>query len=84
MLNCLVCKDLNVKAAFLGPEALGSRLFSFLPVGLWAHYSKSPTYERVPFRERVRKSNFVRKSNRVSLGTQLTQSAISYCTVIGL
>ena len=41
-------------------------------------YSKSPTYERVPFQERIP------KSNKVSLGTQLTQSAIQDCTVIGL
>ena len=33
-------------------------------------YSKSPTYEQVAFQERVC------KSNRVSLGTQLTPSAI--------
>ena len=40
------------------------------------NYSKSPTYERVSFQGRVCKSNLFIKSNKVSLGTQLTQSAI--------
>ena len=39
-------------------------------------YSKSPTYEQVLFQECVCKSNLFAKSNKVSLGTQLTQSAI--------
>ena len=39
-------------------------------------YSKSPTYEWVPFRQHVPKSNLFVKSRKVSLGTQITQSAI--------
>ena len=42
----------------------------FSPLHLCPGYSKSLTYERVLFQEHVR------KSNKVSLGTQLTQSAI--------
>ena len=39
-----------------------------------------PTYERDLFWEHVPKSNsFISKSNKVSLGTQLTQSAIYLC-----
>ena len=46
--------------------------------------SKSPTYEWVLFSEHICKSNLFIKSNQVSLSTQLKQSAIQYCTVIGL
>ena len=46
--------------------------------------SKSPTYKWVLFSEHICKSKLFIKSNQVSLRTQLKQSAIQYCTVIGL
>ena len=44
------------------------------------NYNKSPTLEQVLFQELVFKSNF--KFNKISLGTQLTQLATKYSTVI--
>ena len=35
-------------------------------------------------KECIPESNLFFKSNKVNIGTQLTQSAIEYCTVIGL
>lgn len=41
LLNCLVFKDLNAKAARLGQESLGPRFFCFLLVGPSANYKTS-------------------------------------------
>lgn len=41
LLNCLVFKHLNAKAARLGQEALGPRFFCFLPVGPPANHTTS-------------------------------------------
>ena len=40
------------------------------------HTVKSPTHEQVPFQECICKSNLFVKFNKISLGTQLAQSAM--------
>ena len=65
-------RNIPASALFQHCAPLRGHLLSSFPDS----YSKSSTYERVPFRECIHKSNLFAKSNRVSLDTQLTQSAI--------